>query len=210
MNIVIFGGAFDPMTYAHLYIINTIVADNVIDHVFIEVANDVYKSIVAPWRNRAKMVELALDNLEHNSDKVKLGLFDAHEYFNRQPYTYETFEFYEHASSIKNIYGVIGSDQLANWDSWMKSDELAKRYRWFVFERDEDNAFKIIDNNPILKKYKKHFLIYPYGSDISSSEVRFRLRLESADILLNQMIPQNVLDYIKENKLYVEKDNDTL
>lgn len=210
MNVAVFGGAFDPITYAHLYIINSVADNPKIDRVFIEVANNVYKSIQVEWKHRAKMVDLAVSSLY--KDNIILGFYDGHNFTDKQPFTYETLEFYNSATTIDNIYGVIGSDQLKNWDNWLKNDLLAEKYNWIVFGRGNDNFDEIISSNDVLNKNKNNFTFQSYGTEMSSTEVRQTLsdyyhsitahRKIFIEWFLQQKIPVEVFEYIEKNNLY--------
>jgi len=203
MNIAIFGGAFDPFTDAHLSIVRTVASMPEVFQVYIEPAHDSYKRIVAPWRHRTEMIKCALDSELKVRDraKVKIGFFDGHNGLHRQPYTIETLEYYSNIEGIENVYFVIGTDQLTVWDSWKEPEKLAKKYKWIVFERDNDDGAKILQYNKILWKHKNNFLFFPLGMKTASSRIRHELLNGSPE---SYDVPKEVMNYINKNNLYRE------
>jgi len=201
VNVAIYGGAFDPFTNAHLQIAKTLSYMSTIDEVYIEPANQSYKNIVASRKDRTKMIELALRQLEKDTrSRIYFGFYDAFANSYRQPYTYETLEFYSKVKRFKKIHFVIGSDQLKNFNSWKNPELLAKKYKWIVFERGLDDTNNIISHNPILKGNWKNFIINPFSLNVSSSVIRDKIKNGKS---YNNMVQDNVSEYIHENKLYV-------
>lgn len=192
MNIAIYGGAFDPFTKAHLSIIDRVGMTLDIDKIFIEPAHKSYKNIRISWTHRVNMIKLSLLELSPGVFmKTRIGFHDG--CGDRQPYAYETLRYYNNIKSVDNIYYIIGTDELKVLDQWKEPEEILK-YDWIVFERGDDNASNIIDAR--LWKYKRNFIIYPFSSYVSSTELRNAITKNC------KFITGNTLNYVKQNKLY--------
>lgn len=200
MNIAIFGGAFDPFTMTHLNIVRTVASMSEIFMLYIEPAHDKYKNIRILWKQRVEMIKLGLEDFEPEIRKrIKIGFYDAHNDFYRQPFAFETLDYYSKIEGIDDIYYVIGSDQLKSFEFWKNPKMLAKKYKWIVFERDDDNALDIILDNNILKKNTKNICIFPFGSTISSTKIRHELL---SGLNKSKSVPEKIMKYINEHKLY--------
>lgn len=58
----------------------------------------------------------------------------------------------------KTIWFTTGSDNLRELNTWEKADELVKKFKVLVLERDEDCLEDIINNDSFLKENEKNHL----------------------------------------------------
>lgn len=191
MKLCVFQGTFNPIHNAHLR-----VGEYVLEHlgfeklVFIPACIPPHKDCIPDYsRHRLKMVELAT---EVNS---KFEVSDIEFRREGKSYTYLTIkELYEKYGTVSFI---IGTDAFKKIESWYETDKLKKMVKFIVFIR-EDN-FNISDYDYLKDKgYDFEFQKLPY-KDISSTELREKIK-NSKNI--NDLIPEKVEEYIKENGLY--------
>lgn len=185
--VILYGGAFNPPTIAHLEIIKHLRAKYPFAHIIVMPTNNKYKDeAIVDYHHRYKMVELlvgTIDNLEVSDFELKqndkyLGTADT-------------------LVKLNHPYFVMGADALAKIMTWINPDNLVKDNHFIVFPRDGININEIINNSSLLKKYQDHFIIIDDFKEIDCSSTIFRVD-KNKDLVTNE-----VFDYIKQNHLYL-------
>ena len=173
-GIAVFGGSFNPPTIAHISLAKQVLAkmDNLEKVILVPVSTRYNKNGLASDEIRFNMLEqicakepgLEVSRLELDSDK--------------QLYTIETLRKIKQQNPNKQIYFVLGTDNLKELETWHKVYELLSGFNFIVLKRDEDIVSDIIDKSTILKKYKSSFfeLNGIDTVDLSSSYVRKRIQ----------------------------------
>lgn len=203
-SIVLFGGAFDPPTLAHLAVAKFVLNSNYgIDQVwFTPCYRHRYNKNMAPCEDRLAMCQLMLDD-----NRIKV--FD-YEIKNRlRDGTYDFIKrLLEEQQFIQDKYNLsllIGMDNANTFDRWVNSEELKKLIRFIVVPRASESP------NPKVDWYLKPPHIFLQSDKqlphISSTDVRkftFRRYVGTpsceADVL--RMINPNVWEYIQSHGLY--------
>lgn len=184
----LFGGSFNPITKAHYKILeylanrgNLIVVPN----------GDRYELKNLPsFDIRKKMVEIEIAKIKKHH-QIEISEFEKSSFYKG---TIETLRYYNHPIMV------IGDDCLFKLDTWIKADILVKENKFLVITRKEE-IYKLeeyILNNSLLKEYFDHFTIV----DILDDEHKV---LSSTDYRCNNNsdnISEEVLEFLKENKLY--------
>lgn len=173
-GIAVFGGSFNPPTIAHISLAKQVLAkmDNLEKVILVPVSTRYNKNGLASDEIRFNMLEqicakepgLEVSRLELDSDK--------------QLYTIETLRKIKQQNPNKQIYFVLGTDNLKELETWHKVYELLSGFNFIVLKRDEDIVSDIIDKSTILKKYESSFfeLNGIDTVDLSSSYVRKRIQ----------------------------------
>ena len=173
-GIAVFGGSFNPPTIAHISLAKQVLAkmDNLEKVILVPVSTRYNKNGLASDEIRFNMLEqicakepgLEVSRLELDSDK--------------QLYTIETLRKIKQQNPNKQIYFVLGTDNLKELETWHKVYELLSSFKFIVLKRDEDSVSDIIDKIKILKKYESSFfeLNGIDTVDLSSSYVRKRIQ----------------------------------
>ena len=119
----------------------------------------------------------------------------------RQLYTLETLELLQEQYPEYELCFTIGTDNLKSFPTWNNPEELSKKFKILVIERDEDNIEAILDENVFLKEHRNSFIKLKKNirSNISSSFVRDKLKRGKS---IRYLTPDEIYYYIKENKLY--------
>ena len=119
----------------------------------------------------------------------------------RQLYTIETLEEIQKIYPNKTIWFTTGSDNLRELNTWEKADELVKKFKVLVLERDEDCLEDIINNDRFLKENEKSFIKVKNNvrSGLSSSFVREKIKEGKS---IRYFTPDEVYSYIKANNLF--------
>lgn len=192
-----FGGSFNPVTNAHLNLANLIVEKYNLDKVvFVPMGDKYKKQDLISEKDRYEMLKLATKNQE------KLEVSDVELNLSYALTMLQAFKKIEEKYSDVKPYFIIGADNLNKLISLPDFEILARNYEYILIKRNDIEIKEKINSNPILKRFKDHFNILednPY-EQISSTEVR---KLINDNVLiLNDMIPSEVCEYIMDKKIY--------
>ena len=194
MKIGIFGGSFNPPHKMHLNIVEELLNEKVLDKVIIVPTglHYSYKNNLASNEHRYNMLKLMT---KHNN-KIEVSDF---EFKDEEIHSYDTLEYYKNIYKNDTIYFVCGLDNISYVDKWYKGEYLLNNYKFLVITRDTNILDEILLK---YEKYKDNIIITNIKSNtISSSYIRDELSEKNYN--LNDYLDQKVIDYIKENKLYI-------
>lgn len=183
-NIVIFGGAFDPIHNGHINMALNAAKSLNAEVYFVPARISVWKSKTTPVEDKINMIELAIKDC--GSNKLKI---DRYEIDNNQDTTYsiDTVKYFIKKYVDANLFLLIGTDQVNNFHKWKEASEIAKLAQIVYFPRKG----LTLDSGNIDKFHMKE--IDGDISDTSSTDIR---ELKSLDT------PLPVINYIVNNELY--------
>lgn len=196
MKLCVFQGTFNPIHNAHLAMANFV--KKVYDYnniLFIPAYKPPHKELDDEMANhRYQMVKLAV------SGESFYGISNIEFQNERYSYTYLTIkELYTRYHIDEKIGFIIGYDAFREIDSWYETDKLKDIVQFIVFPRENEIDY---DRLTSLDDKGYSFIIARMPPiDLSSTEIRERLK-EGKQV--SNYVPQPVLEYIYENKLYRE------
>ena len=119
----------------------------------------------------------------------------------RPLYTIETLNNLQKKYLEYEIIFATGTDNLREFESWHNVNEIIEKFRVLVLERDEDSMEDIIASNSFLSRNRGAFIKVRDNirSNLSSTFVREKIRQRKS---IRYLTPDEVYEYIKENKLY--------
>jgi nicotinate-nucleotide adenylyltransferase len=180
----IFGGNFNPVHTGHLIVASDALRLLDLEKVlFVPAWKSPFKNdiISVPFKDRYNMLKSAL------SDKKRFEVLNIEAKRKGVSYTYDTLK--ELLKKEKNLCLLIGEDQAVDFTNWYKWKEILEMVGVFVFKRSKEQQ-KLSDE---LKLLNSRII------EISSTEIRDKIKKgKSVDFL----VPEEVLNYIKEHKLY--------
>ncbi|SCZ81401.1 nicotinate (nicotinamide) nucleotide adenylyltransferase [Pseudobutyrivibrio xylanivorans] len=198
MRIGIYGGTFNPIHNTHIEIAKAAFDQFKLDRVYILVAGtpphkDTAESVADTCR--LDMVRLAIENIE--------GLFidDREIYRSGKSYSYITMTELKNEYPDDDLFFIMGSDSLINFQKWVKPEIISKAATILVAPRLGDDLEEL---NNAMKECRDIFdgdfeLIDYEANGIASSKIRGEF-YSNPDVSAD-MAPQ-VIDYIKEHNLY--------
>lgn len=132
MNIALFGGSFDPPHIAHEEIVKSLLQVEDIDKLY------VVPTYLSPFKDKYHLepkerLELLID-LFQEFKKVEVSDFEITQ--NRAVPTIETVRYLQQKYSPKNIYLVIGADNLKSIHLWNNFEELKTSVKFIVVQRE--------------------------------------------------------------------------
>ncbi len=195
--IVVFGGSFNPPLNSHFSLAEQIISEykNVEKVIFVPVSEKYEKAGLLNDKYRYEMLKCVCDKNE------KFEVSDIELRKERQLFTIETLEKLQEKYEDKTIWFTTGSDNLKELNTWEKSDELVKKFKILVLERDDDCLEEIINNNKFLKENEKSFIKVKNNirSGLSSSFVREKIKEGKS---IRYFTPDEVYSYIETNNLF--------
>lgn len=215
MKAALLGGTFDPIHYGHLYIAREASRILGLDQVRFMVSGippHKREEPVSDARHRLAMTALAL------SDEKRFIASGAELARGGVSYTIDTLE--EAAAELgnENICFIAGSDVLRDIHGWKSSERLLGEFCIFFIQRPGEKVD--LDNISLEPELSRRVIrvdgkvkpeIRPGTSwlatldppDISSSDLRGRIRRREPG--LSRFLPENVLEYALEHRLYERK-----
>ena len=193
MKTCLFGGTFDPPHFGHLIVAQTIFEAEHFDRiVFVPAHTPPHKidAKISPVDARIKMLKIATKdnpNFIISDNEIKRGGIS---------FSIDTILSYkeETKTETKNLFYLIGSDSLKQFESWKEPKRILDECRLIVAIRP---GFRPSDiPNWILARVQ--FANIP-RIEISSTQIRQRW-LE--DKTIRYMVTQPVWEFINKNKIY--------
>ena len=195
--IAVFGGSFNPPLNSHFSLAEQVIEEikEIEKIVFVPVSTKYSKPGLVEDKHRFNMLKIICDK------NPKFEVSDLEMKSEKQPYTIETLKKLQEQNSNKDIYFIIGTDNLKELCTWYRADELLEKYKVLVLKRNEDNIEEIISNCPLLSKYKTSIIELKniVTIDLSSSIVREKIKQKES---IKYLTPEEVIEYIDKNKLY--------
>jgi len=199
-SIVIYGGSFNPPLNSHFSIAEQVLNEyeEVDKIIFIPVNQKYSKKGLIENEHRFNMLKIVA---EKNSSFI---VSDVDMYGEKALYTIETLKKTEEQFEDKEIWFLIGSDNLKELHTWKCAEELVSNYKILVMERENDNMEEIVENNPLLNLNKENFkkLNPEIRSNYNSTYVRKQIKEGKS---VRYLMPDEVYEYINQNKLYREQ-----
>lgn len=192
-----FGGSFNPVTKAHVELANEIVKKIKLDKlIFVPMGDNYNKKELISEEHRYNMLKIATQEYD------KLEVSDIELDQNRNLTTLEAFCKIEEKYHDVDKYYIMGADNLYKIIQSQECKTLVENYKYILIERKSINCKELIETNETLNKYKDHFVLIENEKHSNTSASNVRKDLVNNKSTSN-MIDQNVLDYIKINKLYM-------
>ena len=189
MKIAIFGGTFDPVHNGHLRIARYASLKLNADVVFVPAKNPRWKKPHASIEDRHNMLRIALK--KEGTGGVYISDYEIKSKADTN-YTIDTVKHFVKTEKGKEIYLLIGADQVESFHDWKDANEIARLAHIIYVERP---GVSVKEDN--IKKYNMTPLSYEGSGTISSKAIRALAELDT---------PKEVLDYIAEHNLYYIKD----
>lgn len=199
LKIGILGGSFSPVHNGHIFLARYVKDECGLDEVImIPTGIHPFKGAcgMPEATHRLKMLELATEKEEG------LSVSDIEVKSNEVSYTYVTLcKLREKYGKDCRIYFIVGTDELLELDRWYKAESLMKEFSFIVGIRPGYGKDIIESKIPDLnKRFGADInVINLPAPDVSSTQVREAIA-QNKD--LSAMLPKQVNEYIKTNKLY--------
>ena len=185
MNIIIFGGSFDPIHIGHTKIAERAALEYQATVYFVPSPIGVWKNESVSKEDKLNMLKLAING----HDNFKIDEFELNSGKDTN-YSVDTVRYFAKKFPNDKLFFLMGGDQANHFDMWQECDELAKLAQIIFYPRE--NIHVNADN------IKRFNMIELRGSlfEYASSDIRN---------LNNLALDDKVLDYILSHELYFVK-----
>lgn len=196
MNIGVFGGAFNPVHNGHMNLAEIYYKGLQLDKlIFIPTAKPPHKTdeYLVSGEDRVNMLQLACEDKPYEISTLE---FDRE----GKSYTYDTLLELKKIYPDSKLFLIIGADQFFYFDKWYRYKDILSMAVICTSARENEK-----EKNE-LREYAEKLGIADsfYLSDapvltVSSSEIRDKIS-QKKDV--SSLLPQKVLNYILEKRLY--------
>lgn len=200
MKIGVFGGSFNPVHNGHINFAREIYSRAKLDKIIFVPAfiSPLKSTVLASKTDRLKMLELALEN----ESKFEISDFELKN--EKTSYTYYTIEHFKSLYPNDELYLIIGSDQLLNFDKWFRFEDILKSVSILSCSRINKVSRKELydfSKQRLNISEDKIFIADFEPYEVSSSEIRIMIKNGEN---IEGLVPKSVSDYIKERGLYLD------
>jgi len=200
MKILIFGGTFNPPHLGHQFMIEQVMSRPLNNGVVFDqlwllpVGQHSFAKKFVSNQHRLAMLQLMMQSMiEKNSlleNKIVIEKYELEH--NEESQTFSTLQalagqYPEHRFSF-----LMGSDNLAKFNLWHNYDLMLGNYPFYIYPRSGFTFVPFYQGMIALTGFPQ--------MDISSTQVRTALTNYTS---LNDLLDDRVINYIKENKLFV-------
>ena len=196
-NIVLFGGAFDPIHNGHINRAEEASRQLDADVFFIPARISVWKSDSAPIEDKINMIDLACQGSALKA-RFHVSRYEA-ELESDVNYTIDTVKHFKEQSKDANLYLLIGTDQVNSFHRWKAADEIASLAKIIYFARPE---MELDEQN--IKRFKMK-RIEGQMVDASSTDIRELKSMAVADSVLHYSALHH-LYFINKIKGYMSEE----
>ena len=188
-KIGIYGGSFNPIHNGHIYMARYAVKVLKLDKlIIVPVGKPSHRNDnLVDGQKRLEMCRLAF------KDDIKIEVSDIEIKSDKISYTFDTLLDIMELYPDSKYYEIIGEDSGEYFHKWKNYEEILKKAKIVIFRR---KGYSTLLKNKSILEIKNDFLEY------SSTEIRANI-LKGKSI--ENMLPKDVLEYIKEYNLYKEK-----
>jgi len=190
-KIGILGGSFNPIHIGHLIIANEAINRLKLDKVFFIPTMNPFKNIDILPLHRYNMTKLA------TFDNHMFEVLDIEIKNNKPSYTIDTVNYLFSNYKDTEFFFISGSDIVDNFEKWKDYKELGNMLSFIIYKREHYNIDKIKSFYNIVRDC---ILIDGPLINISSSMLRQYIK---NGYNIKYFVTDYVLEYIKENKLYI-------
>lgn len=228
-KIGIIGGSYDPIHLGHLFLAETAYAECGLDRVLFMPTPAPYHKAgkeIEDLEHRINMTKLAIkDNPHFEFSDFELGLPG-------DTYTYKTLENFKKEYPETEVYFIVGGDSLFSMENWVKPEKIFElatiisskredegkgasgicRPSDELFDRDGDGIDDRAQAETLQDEFsvQADYLRKKFGAriidvkvpniEISSSAIKNRIKAGKS---VKYYLPDAVIEYIKENRLYI-------
>ncbi len=193
----ILGGTFDPPHIGHLILAQYTVEALELDHLFfVPVGDHPHKDNTrTPVKHRLAMVERAIAG----NSQFSISYVDVER--SGPNYSADTVRIIQEQHPNVELYFVMGGDNLRSLPTWKRAQDLYARCKLAVMRRSDEDIYPEMHGDKLPGLAKRVVMVDAplLGIWLSSTHAIERLQQGKS---LRYVVPDTVLNYIKENGLY--------
>jgi nicotinate-nucleotide adenylyltransferase len=196
MKVGFYGGTFDPLHFGHMNLALEIFEKKKLDEIwFCPAYLSPHKHQTPPVdsNHRIAMLRRAL------APMPSFRILELEIHRQGPSYTIDTLRQLKQENSENQISLIMGDDALTEFHRWHRVEEIVELVPLLIGCRSLDVSMQHFQEHPNLLKAVRRGLVKTRMMDISSTDIRTRLQ---QGLYCGHLLPQEVLDYIWEFRLY--------
>lgn len=204
----VFGGTFDPVHSGHIGLAEHLLKTGRVNRVvFLPAPHPPHKpgNEPAPFADRAAMLRAAV------AGRAGMSVSEMEAERSGPSYTVDTLDILKKRYPAELFVWLIGTDSLNQLHLWYESERLVRENSFLAYPRPgaeaDLNLLKSVWPPELFEKLSAGILTGAPEFDPSSTEVRKRLSEQGADAC-RDILPEPVLNFIKEHNLYPQRNGD--
>jgi len=204
VDILLFGGAFDPPHLGHTTVAREVLQAGYADSVeLVPVGQHPFDKSMAAAEHRLHMTELAFSLLmQEYPEKININTFELDS--SDVSYSYNTALASAEKNPGKSIGFLIGSDNLLLFNKWKLGEELLELASIFVYPRP---GF----SKEMLSEYLQPNMFWlDQVSLVACSSTQIRELIRTKQPVPSQLLEPSVLEYIQEHLLVQYRNDSTI
>ncbi len=198
-SIGLFGGAFNPIHYGHLFIAKEAKRIFSLEKViFVPTGTPAfYKENLLDKNIRAELVKMSVSNKKD----FETSFYEINK--NKISYFVETLNYFETIYPNKNFFLILGEDTFLKFHLWKNPEDILGRTKIIIAKRFEGNFLKSKNySHEYFTKFINRFFFMDHPLfPISSTLVRKRIHNGE---FISYLVPENVEREIVNNGYYKE------
>lgn len=191
MNIILFGGAFDPPHLGHQHIAKTLLEQKIADEAwFVPAKMHPFDKPMSPPHHRLAMLELIVSD-----PRIKIERYEQER--EGVSFSHETLDYLAAKHPEHTFSWIVGSDRLGDFHTWVDGrgndyKDMLAAYRFYVYPRAGFPFTPLYDNMVPLRDVQE----WTY----SSTEVREAVKKGEG---IESLVDPQVAAYIAKHQLYL-------
>ena len=197
-RIGIYGGTFNPPHIGHIQAAGQAVRMLQLDHLYL-IPDCIAPHKVMPENSPSDMQRLEMLSIAAK-DSPRMEVLDIEIRRQGISYTWETVCLLKDMHPDAELVLLMGTDMFLSFHTWKHPEEITRRASLGVFYRGEKGERERIETRKAEMENQgiKVYLVENDVISISSTQLRRLLAFRCA----GEFLPEGVLDYIRENRLY--------
>ena len=197
-RIGIYGGTFNPPHIGHIQAAGQAVRMLQLDHLYL-IPDCIAPHKVMPENSPTDMQRLEMLSIAAK-DSPRMEVLDIEIRRQGVSYTWETVCLLKDMHPDAELVLLMGTDMFLSFHTWKHPEEITRRASLGVFYRGEKGERETIEARRAEMEAQgiKVYLVENDVISISSTQLRRLLAFRCA----GEFLPEGVLDYIRENRLY--------
>lgn len=194
MNIILYGGSFDPIHKGHIEIAKASKSNNIDEIWFIPTYKSWIKGNATSFDIRCEMVSIAIKNYDYMKLKTyEKDLVDKNNI--DYSYTSELIKFLKSKYNNYKFYFLCGIDSIFDIKTWHNYEYILKNIDFIIANREDNRTINIKE---YLNNLNFNYILLN-NSNINISSTDIKNDIEKYKSYLNE----NIYKYIKDHKLYI-------
>ena len=202
-KLIVFGGTFNPLTHAHIEVIDIAKAYFKEEKIVILPSSDKF---FFNWKNYDESNVLPSDlriNILKEFVKRSNNILSLIEIENKTYRTYDSLNELKKEYDKKECYFLLGSEKIKEIERWYNSENLIKENYLVFFKRNNDDIEKLINESKLIKSNLDRCIFIkdtlPKYQEYSSTKLRELIKNKDYENARN-LTEEYILKMIRNNK----------